>query len=218
MIEAATVDRLRVLAAGLAFPYEERLSDVHLLATTMELPEPLRQRTREEIEPEYHRLFSGDIRCVPYETEYGPGRAVRKAVELADIAGFYRACNLQIRPEEAQMVDHISIEMEFAAYLGFKIRYAVVQGWLERSEICEDMYRKFWRDHLGRWSLSFFENLRKRSLESGFYGALARLGIDLCSQEIERLRITSEDGLQADSQDLPAYECLGCGGPEGQLQ
>lgn len=215
MIEAATVDRLRVLAAGLAFPYDERLSDLHLLASRLELPEALCRGQRDDIEPEYHRLFSGEVRCVPYETEYGPGRAVRKAVELADISGFYRACNLQMGEQEAQMVDHISVEMEFVAYLGFKIRYAATQGWSERVEICQDMYRKFWQDHLGRWCLSFFHNLRDKSQENSFYQELARMGMEVCLQEMERLDLAPEPHLEADSQDLPAYECLGCAGPEG---
>jgi TorA maturation chaperone TorD len=209
MIEARTIDMLRFLGVALAFPTQDHLKVCGALARALQLPEALWSVQREEVEPDFHRLFSGQQRCSPYETEYGPGRSVRKAVELADIAGFYQAFHLAVDGQDPEMVDHISLELDFLAQVGFKERYARLQGWSEQAEICEQAYVQFWRDHLGRWSRGFFESLQASTRPDSYYQSLAGLGLELIASEAQRLEF--ELGrLQPDRSEIPAYECLGC--------
>jgi TorA maturation chaperone TorD len=209
MIEARLIDTLRYLAVSLAFPDQAHLDVSGALARALQLPEQLWSVQREDLEPDFHRFFSGQERCSPYETEYGPGRSVRKAVELADIAGFYKAFHLAVDQQDPEMVDHISLELDFLAQVGFKERYAELQGWTEQAEICQQAYAEFWRDHLGRWSAGFFENLQRAARPGSFYHIVAGLGLELVDSEAQRLEFAIGH-LEPDRSEIPAYECLGC--------
>lgn len=212
MISAQTIDRLRFLAVALAFPTQERLLVAGALARALELPEFFWEPRREELEPEFHRLFSGQERCSPHETEYGPGRSVRKAVELADIAGFYRAFQVGVDAQDPEMVDHISLEFDFLSLVAFKERYARMQGWQEQADICLDAYRKFWSEHLGRWVSGFLDNLGQRARAGGFYQMVSEVAQSWVQEELQRLGL--EPGhLEPDTREIPAYECLGCDSP-----
>ncbi len=212
MIEARSIDTLRFLAVATAFPNQQRMPVVAELARSLQLESVLCQPNQEQLEAAYHRLFSGQHRCSPHETEYGPGRSVRKAVELADIAAFYRAFNLGIDATDPELVDHISLEFDFLAEVGFKQRYASLQGWVEQAEICQKAYRDFWEDHLGRWSPGFLEQLQQLAPEGSFYHALAQFARAFVLEEMTRLGLTP-GYLQPDRSEIPAYECLGCADP-----
>lgn len=209
MIEAKTIDLLRFLAVALAFPSHEHLKVVKALAQALDLPQQLYPPAQEILEAQYHRLFSGMERCSPHETEYGPGRSVRKAVELADIAGFYRAFGLAIDSTDPEMVDHVSLEFDFLAHVAFKERYALLQGWPEKAEICSKAYRSFWADHLGRWVNNFLLALEKSAVVEGFYQHTARLALEIVNNEMVRLQL-QPGSLQMDRSDVNINECLGC--------
>jgi TorA maturation chaperone TorD len=138
---------------------------------------------------------------------------VRKSVELADIAAFYRAFNLGVDAADPELVDHISLELDFLAEVGFKQRYAALQGWREQAEICQKAYRNFWEEHLGRWSPGFLENLQQLAPEGSFYQVLAQVALAFILQELHQLGITPGH-LQPDRSEIPAYECLGCVEPQ----
>ena len=57
-----------------------------------------------------------------YETEYGRERALVKGNELVDIAGFYRAFGFELDGdgERSEMLDHVSVELEFYSLLVLK--------------------------------------------------------------------------------------------------
>lgn len=209
MLAARTIDLLRFLAVAFAFPNQQRVMVMEALARSLNLSPELSEPRQEVLEAQYHRLFSGMERCSPHETEYGPGRSVRKAVELADIAGFYKAFGLAIDESDPEMVDHVSLEFDFLAYLGFKERYAALKGWNEKAEICTKAYRSFWKDHCGRWVCGFLESIEKRAPAGGFYQALAGLASQVVSLELDRLGL--EPGcLDMDRSEVQIDECLGC--------
>ena len=209
MIEARTIDLLRFLAVAFAFPSQERIPVMGALASSLELSPVLREPIQEVLEAHYHRLFSGMERCSPHETEYGPGRSVRKAVELADIAGFYKAFGLAIDQSDPEMVDHISLEFDFLAYLGFKERYAALKGWADKAETCTRAYHSFWKDHCGRWVFGFLESLEERAQAGGFYQALAGLALQVGASELDRLQL-KPGCLEMDRAQVQVDECLGC--------
>ena len=89
----------------------------------------------------------------PYESDYCQNQAMSKGVELADLAGFYRAFGLDFGVEGSarEMLDHISLELEFYSYLLMKQNALSEKGDQEGVEIVLDARKKFLSDHLGRF-------------------------------------------------------------------
>lgn len=89
----------------------------------------------------------------PYETEYGRHRAMAKGHELGDIAGFYKAFGFELETAGAnrEMLDHISVELEFYSLLLMKQKAFEEEKNQEASEITLDGRKKFLTSHLGRF-------------------------------------------------------------------
>lgn len=145
---------------------------------------------REELEKEYNRLFAhlGSAKCPPYETEYGYDNIFQKTEAMADIAGFYRAYELEVSEINTERVDFISMELEFMSYLALKEAYAHERGEDEHLEICIDTQREFLRDHLGRW-MSIFTKILANSTENAFYLQLGKLTEGFVALEAQALSI-----------------------------
>jgi DMSO reductase family type II enzyme chaperone len=134
-----------------------------------------------DLQSEYVRVFGHTLgqECPPYETQYGgnkgePVQIFQQTQELGDIAGFYRAFGLEVSDHTKERLDHISIELEFMAYLVYKEAYALASDGVERADICREAQRKFLNDHLGRWVPLFTRSLEAKAQE-GFYQRLAQL-------------------------------------------
>lgn len=91
-----------------------------------------------------------------YETEYGKARVMAKTTELADLSGFYQAFGLDKESENVthDMADHISVELEFYAFLLIKQMYLEENNIQDGIEIIEDARKKFMNSHLGRFTKS----------------------------------------------------------------
>ena len=127
------------------------------------MPEELRAMVNRRVDPEnlpdlqseYIDIFDhGRVSNPLYETEFGRHRALAKGNELCDIAGFYHAFGFQLDLEggNKDMLDHVSIELEFYALLLMK---QVHLGEMKNDEgvsIVEDGRRKFLEAHLGRFA------------------------------------------------------------------
>ncbi len=178
---------------------------------------PRSTRTASDRSEEYARLSravlaatAGDPTlgpdCPPYETQYGAAHIFMQTSELADIAGFYRACGLGA--PERERVDHLAVELEFLGFLAGKEAHARAAGRGDRAEECRTMSAAFFRDHLGRWAPAFARRFASRD------PALSRSLGELLAREREDL------GLSADAPPLvdlvpvaePAAEDLSCGG------
>lgn len=188
-------DLFRLTAAALSCPRLETVAMVSGLGAQLAPEDPeelelvrwLGAEACLELEGTYHALFSGEVPVSPYETEYGLNRTTRKALELADIAGFYRAFGMKLsRPD---MVDHLAIELDFLALLIFKSLYARHKGWGERAEIAETAYREFLESHAGRWVEAFAERLETLA-PGGFYSRAARLAQRVITREVARLGLS----------------------------
>jgi TorA maturation chaperone TorD len=137
------------------------------------------QRPLEERLAEHDRVFGLLVprECPPYETEYEKSsEPFYRAQQLADIAGFYRAFGLDPRSSRPERPDHISLELEFVAFLLMKKRLLTgAEGEVsEQSQICEEARQSFFRDHLVAWAVSFATGLRRKS-DGGFYAEVSRL-------------------------------------------
>lgn len=138
--------------------------------------------TVDDLRSQYIDIFDrGSAVNSLYETEYGRGRAMVKGNELADIAGFYKAFGFELNGEgtDKEMLDHVSVELEFYALLKMKEEYLKREQKQEGVEIVLDARRKFLKDHLGR----FISAIGKRpGVESNnFYSAL----FDCCTKLVE---------------------------------
>jgi nitrate reductase assembly molybdenum cofactor insertion protein NarJ len=88
-----------------------------------------------------------------HETGYGVAHAFQQTAELGDIAGFYRSQGL--RAEGGERPDHLSVELEFMAFLALKEATND-----DRAAEVRDVERKFLEEHLGRWAPMFAAALR----------------------------------------------------------
>lgn len=127
-----------------------------------------------------------------YETEYGRARAMVKGNELVDIAGFYRAFGLDTGGDEVspEMIDHVSVELEFYALLVLKSAILKGEGDASGSEIVLDARRKFLKSHLGRFVSALSE--RPGVLNSPFYSLAFGFIRDLVGEECRRLEVVVE--------------------------
>ncbi len=125
----------------------------------------------------YLEVFGHSINkdCPPYENEYYESRDVTfRSQRLADIAGFYRAFNLDRSPTARDRIDHLSFEAEFVQILIARQLFATDQGLdASHAESCRQAQRRFFAEHLGWWLPAFGTQLESRT-SSPFYKGLAR--------------------------------------------
>ena len=127
--------------------------------------------------------------CLPYETEYCvQATDVFRSQTMGDIGGFYKAFGLEPSRDEPERPDHISLELEFMAWLIEKEWFAKLEKNLdydEKAEICRDAQRKFFENHLAWWVSSFCQSFQKKSNDlslaqspeetsTGFYQVISR--------------------------------------------
>jgi DMSO reductase family type II enzyme chaperone len=132
----------------------------------------------------HRRLFGHTARggVPPYETEYGEDSLFQPPQEMSDVAGFYRAFGLVLRPSERERIDHISSECEFMLFLARKEAYALVQSDASMLEETRRANRLFLRHHLGRWAPAFGQRVARLD-PGGFYGAVGELLVVFVTQE-----------------------------------
>lgn len=169
--------------------------------------------SKEELDASYGRLFGHTAhgKVSPYGTEYGAEALFEQPQELGDLAGFYLAFGLTLKPGEHERLDHISCECEFLSFLSLKEAHALEQGDGSMLEETRKANRLFLRDHLGRFVPALAKRL-SRADRGGFYAALGELCRRLVATECARLSVPlGSDGLTL----RPAGESgvpMACGG------
>lgn len=131
---------------------------------------------------DYINLFDrGQAQNPIYETEYGRNRAISKATELADLAGFYQAFGL-ISEGQPEMPDHISMELEFYGFLLLKQAWLEEQGDAEGIAIVSEARKKFLQSHLGAFAqaLPGCEGIQNHGLYSAIFTCIAEWVQDEC--------------------------------------
>jgi TorA maturation chaperone TorD len=151
-----------------------------------------------ELRAEYDRIFGLVVPkdCPPYETEYYPTQETfARSQQMADIAGFYRAFGIEPARCSPERPDHLSLELEFMAFLLLKKREALAAAVsdpeaAENAHICDQAQRDFFRDHLAWWIPSFAAGLRRKA-GGGYHNALANVLAAWVPEECRRLEIES---------------------------
>lgn len=180
-----------------------------------DLREKLRQISRDEnllneLRSEYIAVFDHAKTLNPlYETEFGRERAMFKANELSDVAGFYRAFGFELDQlgGTREMVDHVSVELEFYSLLMMKHLYLQEIGDLNGCEIVFDGMKKFMKDHLGRFVGAIAE--RPGVVESESYRQIFDWIGEVVSQECQRIGVTPERATWFASQVEGEKMCCG---------
>jgi TorA maturation chaperone TorD len=178
---------------------------------------------------EYMAVFGllGSQECPPYETDYCPQTlSVYRAQQLADIAGFYAAFGLEPSTRRPEKQDHITLELEFMAWLIAKEQYALsndITDGVAKAEACRDAQETFFQNHLAWWVPAFAFALRKKTdgLEdpaertappASFYGSLGHMLAAFISVERALLGVEPPVELAAVRVEDPAsVSCEGCG-------
>ncbi|MFQ5960268.1 MAG: molecular chaperone [Candidatus Methylomirabilales bacterium] len=176
---------------------------------------PVLRQARErllDLQGEHNSLFATSVKAPAWETAYELDKTARRAVELADIEGFYRAFGLNLTaPIEP---DSLIAELEFLAVLLQKQLYALDVGNQEGVDICAEAHRKFLTDHLGRWCEVFVHRLAEAS-DDPYYrriGGLLKVFVD---KETEGLQIPKLSEYPVETLQASTWECDVQTGPGG---
>lgn len=194
----------RVLAVAFAYPAPGHADDVARAAASALPSAPAAARSAlaalartpascetDALAEQYVALFDRQVACPPYEGAYGPPRMGGKAMELADIAGFYMAFGMTATGRQPDADDHIGAELEFMAALALREAWALGEGDADHARVAQHGQRAFLEDHLGRWGDAF----AARVLEvrpTGFYASAARLLVAWLDAECGLLAITPD--------------------------
>jgi TorA maturation chaperone TorD len=207
-----------VLSPGELHPQNLNIEDaLHILDTH-----------RQSLAAEYQRIFGlvSSKDCPPYETEYCPQTfSVYRSQQLADIAGFYLAFGIEPSRTCPERHDHISLELEFMAWLIAKeehARSASSRDGIEKSATCRDAQRRFFAEHLSWWVPAFARALRLKAEGNAndapgdvaartFHGCLARNLAAMIAVERALLRVPPPDELVAPRPtEEGALDCGAC--------
>lgn len=167
-----------------------------------------------DLDAAYGRLFGHTARgpVPPYETEYGEDSPFLPPREMSDLAAFFRAFGLRVRPDSRERPDHIACECEFMLVLARKEAHALEVGAGDMLEGTRHAARRFLRDHLGRWAPAFGRRLSAKD-HDGFYGRLGALSAAFVAAECRRVGVPAgPDVLRLRSAE-PDAAPMACGPP-----
>ena len=153
--------------------------------------------------------------CPMNEIEYGDIKAdpLFQPHRLSDLGAFFAAFGLEVTPDAAERIDHISIELEFMSVLAAKEAHAIEHQFDEDTiGVFRDAQKKFLREHLGRWSLAFARRLA-RMADGTALATVARLLGEFIKLECARFNVPpgSEDLLLRPVDDSAERLCDSCG-------
>ncbi len=176
-LERLRREELRLLQQALA----ELGAPPQLRELARKLARAFDEASPNDLAGDYDRLFepSGGLACPPHETTLvadTPQEGLTRTFRMADVAGFYRAFGVEMRPGGGRP-DHIAAELEFAHLLAVKELVALEEGAGEEAvAVCRDAARSFLRDHLHPFATRLSGRLAEESPGSPFAVAGRLLG------------------------------------------
>ena len=219
--EAALFESIRAEAAVISEGIREAFAasgsagaDPSAAAAT--LRDALAAASFESFAREHARVFGPIIGkdCPPYETQFGSSLVFQQAQRLADVSGFYRAFGLKPSSAAAERLDHLSLELEFMAFLA--ARDLATGPSAEREEeaarVRSSAAADFLREHLLPWVPHFVDRLSQRAGR----GVLGAAGTALVAFLLADARLRGVDPESVDRFDLlppsaePEGSCFEC--------
>lgn len=133
----------------------------------------------EQLDDQYQAAFGLLLggACPPYETEYIAEKfPYARHHCLADVAGFYRAFGLRLAPALRERPDHVSLQLEFMAFLIGQEHAALHDQAPDSTRAMSDFRKaqlRFFREHLSWWVPGYCRLLAEHA-GTGFYAEAAR--------------------------------------------
>ncbi len=170
----------------------ESLSDLGIVFDPDFMTSPEKELC-DDLAVEYARLFLGPgphispNESVQHELEQGLwgclwGDSTVKVKKMIEAAG------LTYMPEFTGMPDHLSVELEFMAWLTRHEEQAWREEDPEEGERCLEIERQFIDEHLSRWAPVFCEKV-EAAAGSSFYREVAALTRKFIEFEREEIRV-----------------------------
>jgi len=182
--------RWRVWPDALPDAYEQVTRPAKaLLAAVEQMTAP---SVLERLQDQFAGLFGHSVRgaCPPYELEFGKSEVIQRASDLSDIGGFYSAFGMVLAGDISERLDHISVEAEFMAVLGYKEVTGLTCENHELIVAVRHGRKEFLKAPLGRWVPAFADRVMASSSED-FYGHLAHFAHACVKSDCERLAIST---------------------------
>ncbi len=147
------------------YPFSASLGELlrHLVELDLEEDQPVIN--------EYNRLYSIRPLAPPYETFYLDSEGQLRGMLVADLESIYLQAGLAISPELNELPDHVSVELEFMAFLCLQEAEAWRAGQDERARRYRSLQKSFMRQHLARW-FPLFSRRAKEAAPRNLYSAL----------------------------------------------
>lgn len=126
---------------------------------------------------DYTRLFIGPDKVLapPWESVFvQEGRLVFTETTL-NVRHWYRRFGLELENLHKEPDDHIGIELAFMANLANLAGRALEAGRAQEYDRLMQAQADFYREHLGRWATTYFDQLYDYA-RTDFFRGLARLG------------------------------------------
>jgi hypothetical protein len=154
----------RYRALSLLFAPPDTRAAEELVALARDLDDPALRSLAADAGPDasgvYHSALGPTGAVRDSESDYEVNPLGGKGPLLADVAGFYLALRYEDETLLGMSPDHISMELGFMGWLALRAAYARREGEVEGEEVCVRASESFARDHVGRWSPTFFARLR----------------------------------------------------------
>jgi hypothetical protein len=157
-----------------------------------EAAEAMKTADFDELDVEYEKLTSPKMNFL-YECNYHP--PLTSSVEMADVAGFYRAFGLDFPSDRP---DHVSMELEFMRVVTMKEARALMDDDGENAGICISAQKSFLSAHLGRWH-SLLSQMTEGTL---FYGQVGRFLSNWITAELRYLSVETSELFYHGCKDL----------------
>ncbi|HHW40080.1 MAG TPA: molecular chaperone TorD family protein [Syntrophomonadaceae bacterium] len=138
-----------------------------------------------ELQKDYTRMcFASKPRLVPlFESVYKEGKLFQEST--FEIAMLYDQAGLKLAQDFKLPPDHITLELEFMAYLCFQEGKAVGSCNGENEKIATYLQREVLEKHVGQFGISFAERLEKHARHP-FYRSMACLLVEFLLTELSR--------------------------------
>ncbi len=163
----------------------------------------------------YERVFGLLVSnlCPPHESEYIEGKlSFQRSNAIADVSGFYKAFGLTVSDKHPERHDHVSLELEFMAFLLGLERQAAEgdeDSREDRLEVCRNAQSRFLKEHLAWWLPAFAKLLCKED-RGGYYESVGVFLAALVAAERGILGVSAESRPVAPSPLEEPESCDGC--------
>lgn len=181
---------------GLAKNLAAALEPVHNEAVSFakQMDEALANHSDMDILIDYSELFVGPLKLLapPYGSTYLEGQRTVMGDTTINAVKYYRKAGVEMDPDQKDIPDHISVELEFMYFLITKEIEAYRNANRDEALGHLTMQNDFIKQHLGAWAPKFAKDI-KDGAKNPFYKNLADCTLSFIKADMEYLKNVVED-------------------------